>query len=95
LAFFGLLSLYVLAPAKQVKRLRDKKTTKMLHKNIENLMAAKVMRNDGILKLSDMRKRGQEQMKVEARTKKKKRKTKEEAQVKQLENATSRLANKK
>mmetsp|Transcript_12720 Transcript_12720/g.14838 ORF Transcript_12720/g.14838 Transcript_12720/m.14838 type:complete len:88 (+) Transcript_12720:267-530(+) len=82
------------APAKQVKRLRDKKTTKMLHKNIENLMAAKVMRNEGILKLSDMRTRGKEQLKVEAKTKKKKNKNKEDAQIKQLQNAKARLTRK-
>lgn len=63
----------------------------MLHRNIENLMAAKALKNDGRLILEDMQRRGKDQLKVMEKTKKRKHKTKAEAMTKQLKTASDRL----
>ena len=60
-------------------------------------MAAKAIRNnlhDSGLLLSDMKTRGEKQLKVELATKKRKNRTPEEKQLRQLQNAAKRLQKK-
>ena len=54
-------------------------------------MAAKVLKNDGRLTLTDIKSRGKEQLKVMDKTKKRKHKSKAEAMTKQLQTASDRL----
>ena len=74
------------------KMKRDATVTKLLHRNIESLMAAKVIKNQGGFKLRDLRQVGKAQVAVEERTtKKKKKRTKEDAMELAIQNASSRV----
>lgn len=66
----------------------------MLHRNIENLMAAKAVRGgkrESGLKLKDMQRRGEKQLKVEQSKTKKRNRSDEEKQIRQLQKAAKRL----
>ena len=68
--------------------------TKMLHRNIERLAAARTMRAEGNSKLrtKDLRASGKEQNKIEDKeTKKKGPRSRVEAQESQLKNAMKKL----
>ena len=73
------------------KMKRDSTVTKLLHRNIESLMAAKVIKNQGGFKLKDLRKAGKTQRDVEERSSKKKKRTKADAIVESIKNASSRV----
>lgn len=65
----------------------------MLHKNIENLAAAKAVKystNNTNLTLNDIRERGEKQFKLELSQKNKKR-SESEKQLRQLKKATKKL----
>jgi len=72
---------------KQKKKLRNVNVTKVLHKNIETLAAAKVMKNEGRFALKDLRTKGQHQLKFDSVEKKRKCKNKVDTELRHLENA--------
>mmetsp|Transcript_16837 Transcript_16837/g.27291 ORF Transcript_16837/g.27291 Transcript_16837/m.27291 type:complete len:113 (-) Transcript_16837:985-1323(-) len=79
------------APVKQKRNKRDPKMSRLLHNNIERLAAAKAVKNDSGLRLKELTEKGKEQLKVENMSTKKKTRTKEEAELKQLENAKKKV----
>jgi len=66
--------------------------TKMLHRNIEKLAAAKAVKNEGSLRMKDLHTSGKAQLTVENRDKRKKTRSREEAEEKQIKNAVKRVS---
>ena len=80
------------APAKQKFHKRDKNIGKLLHKNIERLAAAKALKNEGKLSLTDLRTKGRDQLAIEKGHVKKKTRTREDIMKRSLENAADKVS---
>ena len=65
------------APAKRKFHKRDKEIGKLLHKNIERLAAAKALKHEGKLSLTDLRGKAKEQLAVETGIANKKKRTRD------------------
>ena len=79
------------APAKRKFHKRDKEVGKLLHKNIERLAAAKALKNEGKLSLSDLLGTAKEQLALEKGKARKKKRTREDIMKNALENAADRV----
>ena len=74
----------------KVQRRGDAKTTRMLHNNIEKIISAKAIKNEGSLRLRQLEKTGKAQLALENASRAKKQRKRDDTQAVALKNAQKR-----
>ncbi len=74
----------------KVQRRGDAKTTRMLHNNIEKIISAKAIKNEGSLRLRQLEKTGKAQLALENASRAKKQRKRDDTQAIALKNAQKR-----